>query len=58
MDFSSENIDTTYSNIKDYLKSKSYLYKNIDAIIVGDNLTLEFLLSLDDTKNISKFCHN
>ena len=55
MDFSSENIDTTYSNIKDYLKSKSYLYKNIDAIIVGDNLTLEFLLSLDDTKNISKF---
>lgn len=51
MDTSNLDMSTNYSNFKDLLDLKSYIYNDIDAIIVGDNITLEFLISLDGSFN-------
>lgn len=57
MDTTSKTIDIAHSDFEKLLNLKKDIYKDIDAIIVGDNLTLDFLLSIDNVflPNISKF---
>lgn len=57
MDTSNLDMNINFSNFESLLDLKSYIYNDIDAIVVADNLTLDFLISLDNNfdKSIPRF---